>query len=218
MNLSHHLDDATLVSYAAGTLPYALSVVAQSHMEACPTCRATLKNAEAIGGVLISELEPAEVSGDRKALIMAQVGSATIHRLSSSRPVNRGDMPLALQRASKVERFDDIRWRTFAPGVQICKLAKQPGEVGFFGLLKIQPGYNLPEHGHGGLELTVVLKGAYQDELGHFVKGDIADHDESVEHKPTVVGDEACICLVANQAATRFRSWPARIVQKFIGI
>ena len=218
VNISHHLDDATVMAHAAGTLPYALSTVAESHLEFCATCRATLKNAREIGGSLLTELEPVEVSAARKEAILAEIGSATLHRLPLAQPFKRGEMPMALQEVLRVERFDDIAWRKSAPGIQIYKLPKLDGETGFFGLLRIEPGHTMPEHGHGGLELTLVLKGAYHDELGHFARGDIADHDESIEHQPVVVGDEACICLVANQAATRFRSWPARIMQKFIGI
>lgn len=218
MTLSHHLDDATLISYAACTLPYAMIVVVEAHLELCATCRDTAKNAREIGGALLTDIEPVTISAVRREQILAQVGSATIHRLPMARPVGRNEMPMALQRALNLNRYDDIPWRHSGPGIKIHKIAKQEGESGFFGLLKIESGRSMPEHGHGGMELTLVLKGAYHDELGHFAKGDIADHDESVEHTPVVVGDEACICLVANQAATRFRSWPARIMQKFIGI
>ena len=42
-------------------------------------------------------------------------------------------------------------------------------------LLKIAPGKSMPVHSHQGAELTQILKGAYDDELGHFAPGDIAD-------------------------------------------
>jgi putative transcriptional regulator len=76
----------------------------------------------------------------------------------------------------------------------------------------------MPEHGHGGEELTLVLEGAYSDKLGRFAAGDIADLGDDVEHQPVVDQDRACICLVATEAPTRFRSWPARILQPLIGI
>jgi putative transcriptional regulator len=62
------------------------------------------------------------------------------------------------------------------------------------------------------------LRGAYHDEIGHFARGDVADLDESISHTPTAADDEECICVVANDAPTRFHSWPARLVQRFIGI
>ena len=39
MTITHHLDDATLMSFAAGALPAALSAVAAAHVAMCPRCR-----------------------------------------------------------------------------------------------------------------------------------------------------------------------------------
>lgn len=218
MTMSHHLDDVTLLAHAAGTLPRTLALVVESHLEFCAECRANLRTASAIGGALLSSLDPAPISSSAKDEVMNRIGSATVHRLPVAKLARRGDVPLSLQSVLKLESLDEIPWRRSAPGVHIHRLPKEAGEAGFFGLLKIAPGAKMPEHGHGGSELTLILKGAYHDELGHFGRGDIADHDESVDHTPVVVGDEPCICLVANEAATRFRSWPARVMQKFIGI
>lgn len=218
MTVSHHLDDATLLAHAAGTLSRTLALVAKSHLEFCPACRTSLRTADALGGALLRSLDPAPLSPSSKDEVMSRIGSATLHRLPVPRFTQRGEVPVSLQAILKVDRLDDVPWRKSAPGVHIHRLPKEAGETGFFGLLKIAPGAKMPEHGHGGNELTLILKGAYQDELGHFGRGDIADHDESVGHTPVVVGDEPCICLVANEAATRFRSWPARLMQKFIGI
>ncbi|MDE2385100.1 MAG: ChrR family anti-sigma-E factor [Alphaproteobacteria bacterium] len=218
MSVSHHLDDATLLSHAAGTLPRTLALVVDAHLEMCPHCRAALKAANAIGGALLSDLSPAPVSSSLKDAVMGRIGSATIHRLPRAQAARQGGVPLALQRVLRLDSLDDIPWRKSAPGVHIHKLPKEAGEAGFFGLLKIAPGAAMPEHGHGGSELTLILQGAYHDELGHFGEGDIADHDESVDHTPVAEGEQPCICLVATQAPTRFRSWPARVMQKFIGI
>jgi RNA polymerase sigma factor (sigma-70 family) len=54
--------------------------------------------------------------------------------------------------------------------------------------------------------------------LGRFAKGDIADLDEEIEHRPVVEASEPCICLAASEAPTRFKSWPARLLQPLIGI
>ena len=59
-------------------------------------------------------------------------------------------------------------------------------------------GYGLPAHGHNGAELTLVLRGAYQDEVGRFGIGDAADLDESVEHRP-----------VADATPAASARWPA---------
>ena len=53
-------------------------------------------------------------------------------------------------------------------------------------LLKVAPGHGIPEHGHGGAELTLVLRGSFHDETGRYARGDVADLDETVEHQPVV--------------------------------
>jgi putative transcriptional regulator len=111
-----------------------------------------------------------------------------------------------------------LKWQKTGPGVAMFKLPQAEDDTGFLGLLRIDPGRKMPDHGHGGTELTLILNGAYHDEIGHFGRGDVADLDESISHTPIAAEGEPCICLVANDAPTRFRSWPARLVQRFIGI
>ncbi len=58
MTPNHHLDDSTLLAYAAGTLDEAFSVVAAAHVAVCPSCRGAVRAAEALGGELL------EAAGD----------------------------------------------------------------------------------------------------------------------------------------------------------
>ena len=84
-------------------------------------------------------------------------------------------------------------------------------------LLSIAPGKSMPVHSHQGSELTLVLKGAYDDELGHFAAGDVADLDSDVEHQPVVSRGETCICLAALDAPLRFPGRIARMLQPLFG-
>jgi len=83
-------------------------------------------------------------------------------------------------------------------------------------MLKIAPGKSLPMHSHGSSELTQVLRGAYNDALGLFAPGDIADLDESVEHQPVTAPGAACICVSALDAPLVFSGWLARKIQRFV--
>ena len=47
---------------------------------------------------------------------------------------------------------------------------------------------------------------------------DVADLDEDIEHRPVVEQDGDCICLVATERPTRFKSFAARLMQPFVGI
>ena len=84
-------------------------------------------------------------------------------------------------------------------------------------LLRIAPGKSMPLHSHQGSEITVVLKGAYRDELGRFGPGDVADLDDAIQHRPVTEPGEPCICLAATDAPLRFPGRIARMLQPLLG-
>jgi putative transcriptional regulator len=84
--------------------------------------------------------------------------------------------------------------------------------------LFIPAGVAMPDHGHHGMEMTMVLQGAFQDEGDHFGRGDVEIADSEIEHTPMADLDEDCICLAVTDAPLRFKGLLPRIMQKFIGI
>ncbi len=217
--IQRHLDDATMVSYASGTLPRQLRIVAATHLELCSHCRRNLRLADEVAATVAMESEDdTSLSPALKAAVLAQIDTATVHRFPTSLRPNASALPRTLATELGVESLEQIKWRKAGPGIEMAKLPKTKNQQGFFGLLRIQPGSEVPDHGHGGTELTLVLHGAYDDEMGRFAVGDIADLDPSIAHKPVADHSGPCICLVANDAPTRFRSLAARLLQPFIGI
>ena len=76
-------------------------------------------------------------------------------------------------------------------------------------LIKAAPGASVPEHTHGGSEITLVLRGALIDSTGRYAPGDVADVDEHIEHTPVADAEAGCICAIANEQPTRFREQTA---------
>lgn len=216
MKPAHHLDDSTVLSFAAGTLDDAFSVVAEAHLSMCPACRAAVREAEALGGEVLDALEEGSVSDACRAKTIAALDQATLYRLPVAPP--RSDLPPALVRLLDISSFEDIAWKKKAPGVAMCDVKLPSYAKGKLKLLRIGAGRAMPEHGHGGEEITLVLKGAYHDHMGVFARGDVADLDEDIEHQPVVGPGEDCICLVATEKPTRFKSLAARLMQPFVGI
>lgn len=216
MKPTHHLDHSTILAYAAGTLNEAFSVVAASHIAVCPICRSAVRAAEALGGELLKGMADSAVSADCRARTLAALEQATLHRLPV--PAPKSQFPAPLARLIDAQSLDDIAWKKKAPGVSMFDVKLPPDAKGQLKLLRIDAGRAMPEHGHGGEEITLVLRGAYRDHMGRFGKGDVADLDEDIEHKPVVEADTDCICLVATERPTRFKSLAARIIQPFVGI
>lgn len=220
MTTVHHLDDATLISYSAGSLDPALSIVAATHLCACAACRDRLLEADRIGATLVSRKEPASISGEARRAMLERLDQAPAdhwpsgHADAAREPADPDALPVPLHPYFGAS-YRDLRWRTLAPGMHLVRSAQVDGQLM---LLRIAPGRKLPMHSHHGNELTLVLKGAYDDALGHFGPGDVADLDSSVEHQPVTAPGEPCICLAATDAPLRFSGRIARMLQPLFGL
>ncbi|MEP4192987.1 MAG: zf-HC2 domain-containing protein, partial [Sneathiella sp.] len=49
MSIHHHLNEATLMAYAAGTLPESMNLVIATHLSQCPVCRKKVGEMEEMG-------------------------------------------------------------------------------------------------------------------------------------------------------------------------
>jgi putative transcriptional regulator len=210
LTIIHHLDDATVLAYAAGTLGEALSVVAATHVSMCPRCLQAVRSAETLGGDILDDLETTAVSDICRAATLASLdGQPTAEPPMAQSP---------LQRMLGGKAFAELRWRKMAPGVSVVELPLSKGARGSLKLLSIASGMTMLEHGHGGEELTLVLQGAFKDKVGRFAVGDIADLDEDTEHCPIIEEGEACICLFATEAPSRYKTFIGRLLQPLLGI
>jgi putative transcriptional regulator len=221
MTVVHHLDDATVLRYASGDLDEAFAVVIASHLALCVTCRQAVRVAEEVGGHLLEAEATDDLSSDFFERTMARIDGAhdavrtpAAHGFSAAGDVT---VPAPLLRFV-TSSLDAIQWKSVAPGVKRHVIDLGPTATSSLYMLNIAPGKAVPEHGHGGSEVTLILQGAYRDILGRFGRGDIADLDEHVEHQPIVEAGEACICLVATEAPTRFKGVISRLMQPLIGI
>lgn len=228
MNPIHHLDAATLVSYAAGALPEALAVVAATHLDGCAQCRDGLRDAEALGGVLLEQqnagIDAANQIAALRASMLALLDESAVERdthdapqaiTPSAAPHDPDALPTPLQPYFG-KTFSGLRWRWMAPGVYLIRAPQASG--GSLFMLKIAPGKSMPVHSHGGTELTQILRGAYDDALGHFAPGDMADLDRDILHQPVTTPGVPCICVAALDAPLRFQGWLARKMQPLVGL
>lgn len=220
MTIAHHLDDATLMRYASGDLDEAFLVVVASHLAMCDHCRRAAHRAEELGGELLEQAEAAPLPTAAFDTLMARLDSngPGMEMPAPVRPVRaNANVPAPL--IDRIgERLEDIPWRTIAPGVKKHAIRTDPGTPSSLYMLWVAPGKAVPEHGHGGAEMTLILSGAYRDEFGIFGPGDIADLDEHVEHQPHVESGAPCICLVAAETPIRFKGLVSRLLQPFTGI
>lgn len=215
--IRHHPSDTTLMSYASGGLSHGLSLIVAAHLGMCPRCRKRASLADSIGGAVLDDAAPAAVSDESLEEVFRRIAAADPQGHVRPRGAGRHGIPAPLG-AMLPEDMADIRWRLVGPGIRQAKLPGENGEDEGVKMLRIAPGRSVPQHGHGGHEMTLIVSGSYTDEIGRFQAGDIADLDEDVHHQPVSDGSTDCICIIATDAPLEFRGVISRLMQNFIRI
>ncbi len=213
--IMRHPDPATLMNYAAGCLAEPLAAVTAAHISMCGECHAELAGMELLCAALLSKAELVPIGAAMQVPCRpADVSSCEVAR-SLIDAGNKLPAPIA---AAFQLSFETIRWKRLGPGIWHHRLPLSPGVGGDLRLLKIGPGRVMPDHGHGGSELTLVLDGAYNDETGSYRRGDMQDVDETVEHTPVADKVTGCICLIASERPARFKSLVGKLMQPWTGM
>ncbi|MDQ2095485.1 ChrR family anti-sigma-E factor [Rhodalgimonas zhirmunskyi] len=223
-NATHHIPDEIIEAYASGLLPHAFSVVVAAHVSLCDKCRATAEACEAVGGVALDHIDGEAPAQDLRARTLSMLDDlpdadqthARLPRnlpITAPQPARRGIFPGAVA----AELGDDgPRWKSLGAGIRQQILTSGPD--GTVRLLYIPAGKAVPDHGHGGLEMTLVLQGSFSDHTGHFAKGDVQVVEDDLEHTPIADDGPACICLAATDAPLRFNAMIPRLLQRVFRI
>jgi putative transcriptional regulator len=218
MNIDHHPDDATVMAYAAGVVTEGFSLVLAAHMEFCPHCRSRMAEANAVGGELLSELEPVAMSANGLDKVWSRIDADSQQILPDPMTPAPVDGIPAILAPYLPDGLNTAHWRSLVPGIRQFVLEGVESGRGSVRLLSIAPGTTIPHHTHMGGELTLVIKGAYEDKVGRFKSGDLADLDSSVHHQPVADSAEPCICLIATDDRLKFSGVFSRMLQPLVGI
>lgn len=219
MAIRHHLSDQLLMAYAAGQLPEAFNLVVATHVSLCDECRAQLASFDTVGGALIEEIDEITMGEitmgeDALAATLARIeGLPQATRSEPLRPAGILPAPLADYVGGDLSA---VRWQRIGGGVKQAILPT--GKDATARLLFIPGGVAVPDHGHRGMELTLVLQGAFADANDRFDRGDVEIADEELEHTPVALAGQDCICLAATDAPLRFRGLIPRLAQPLFRI
>ena len=210
--IKHHLSDSLLLGYAAGTLPEAFGLIAATHVTMCDDCRARLAALEAVGGAMVEDQTAAPLSDF--AL------ERTLSRLSAPQRRTQAELRHSILPAPLLSYIggdlDAVRWKTIGMGVRQAILPTSRGATAR--LLHIPSNRVVPDHGHRGTELTLVLSGAFHDSVDRFGPGDLEIATSDLVHTPIAEAGVDCICLAATDAPLRFNSLVPRLLQPIFRI
>ena len=203
-----------LLDLASGAAPEPVALCVATALELNPDAQLPYARLTALGGAMLESLPVADPVDEA---LLARL----LDRLDSEPPMpevkaesGSGDIPLALQ-PYLGSRFDGLQWRQVIGGVEEVVL---PLTMAGFrtSLLRIAPGRAMPQHRHGGQELTLVLQGSYDDCNGHFGVGDLEVADVEDEHKPVADARMGCICLAVQRAPMRLSGFIGWFINPFL--
>ena len=163
-HIRHHLSDALLLAHAAGNLPEAFGLIVATHVTMCDDCRARLGAFETLGGAVLDSAQDggaeAEVSDASLARVMARIERPVVEKAALQRRI--GGLPAPLNTYIGGD-LDAVKWKTLGLGVRQAILPTAKSATAR--LLYIPAGHAVPDHGHRGCELTLVLQGAFRDAI-----------------------------------------------------
>lgn len=220
--------DELLAGFAAGTLASPAHALVGAHLELKDTHRDYVSSLEALASIGMEESNPVALS-DRDGALAAifdridagekaegEDDAIRLHTQTNSQGENWIPVSLGpLLDSRRKGETGDLPWKTLLPGVKECKLGDIDGCA--TSLLWVRAGKAMPSHTHSGTELTLVLKGGFSDDDGHFATGDIAVADHEIDHKP-IADDEGedCICFIVTEGNLRLTGPIGRLFAPFM--
>ncbi|MFY7759891.1 ChrR family anti-sigma-E factor [Aquidulcibacter sp.] len=189
---------ALLMDYAAGSLPRGPALVVSAHLALQPQAREVTRTFDAAGGMLLDAIEPVEIA--QPAWLEAE----------KSRDYSNHALREIDDMAHVLSSLDQGRWRRNLAGMLMMPLPGCDAE-----LLKLEAGRKVPEHGHSGLEVTLVLSGELDDGSQIYRRGDLLVHDEDSEHQPGAAKGGDCICLIAQTGSVRLKGPLGWLINRF---
>ncbi len=220
--IRHHPDDSLLMALAAGSIPRGPSVVVAAHVERCGECLRKFREFEAVGGLLLDQIEPVALSPEALARALKRINAEQARAPVISSPVAvpsrlLADLPAGVSWPRSLIGSTIKPWRRLGPGVRWSRVVLSDRSANVH-LLRVAAGKRLPVHGHHGGELSQVLHGAYSDcderiGIGDFVQADDADH-----HQPVVTAESECLCLISVEGHVAFDRPLARVLGSLLGM
>lgn len=217
--IQHHPGDELLLPLAAGRLSAGQALVLSTHLEGCAECRARLHTLQAVGGALLEQAEPVALEAGAWERTLQRIDRpAPGPTRAAAAPTPYPALPEGVPWPASLRGCRVSDWHWMGPGMRYARVAVPHDPSAALYLLRIGEGRSLPRHTHGGIELTQVLCGAFDDGRAVFGPGDFDAADEAIHHQPVVQAGATCVCLAYVGARLRFDGRIASMIGGWIGM
>ncbi len=206
-NPSAELNDL-LGAYSAGRLDAPLQALVAAHLQMNPTSRPFVRELETMAADEAFAQDGVALSNRDERLHCIFDETERVVARPEADPLLPAPLRHFLGHGSEA-----LRWRGLLPSLKEARIANHGlgGEVAF---LKVRAGGRMPAHAHDGSEYTLILKGGYSDETGHYRAGDIAIAEVGSDHRPKADEDEECICFIVTDAPLRLTGPIGRLYER----
>lgn len=200
--------ESLLMDYAFGALDQAQSLIVASHLALSPKARLLARACEDMAGTLLEkDCAPAPVSPQAFSRIMTAIDCAPCASASPCCHNKNKALPRELNLPEPLENSlqgcADFHWTTLSRGFQGYDIALDNGCASKARFMKIDPGLQTQGPRKTGLEITLVLNGAFM-ESGHiYRRGDLLLADETLSQTQQACPKAGCVCLVVSSASIK---------------
>lgn len=211
--------DLLLMDYAAGTLLEAEALAVACHLSHSRRASRLVREYEAIGGALMDQCcDPVALSENCLNDVLSRLDDPVIEEKPTRTPFKNvakfEDINIPDPLLNYVEDVTKPRWRRafshvefFDVPLSCCKTKAR--------LVRVPPGSYIPQHSHKGLEITLVLKGGFTDEIGSYEEGDLVVLDDTIVHTPTTNDEDGCVYLMATSSPLCPKDLLSRALNQF---
>jgi len=221
----YFLEEGWYLDHAAGaSMTPGQDMLLRSHLEISVPARAHAASMARIGGALLESLDDAaDLAFDADDIFALDATfEAARPKPEPAAVATAGEAALPDCLPDVLRDFIDregiaLRWEFLGPGLRKAMLWHSEADERLW-LLRARPGVAIPQHGHRGTELTLVLQGSFLDGEQRYVRGDVEEADPEVEHDIKIGEGEECICLALTQGKLRFDDPLLRVLQVFTGL
>ncbi|MDN2666746.1 ChrR family anti-sigma-E factor [Vibrio sp. 14N.309.X.WAT.E.F5] len=219
--IKHHPNAAILKDFVNGNLADSVSLIVSSHVELCEHCQKQVSMLTAQAADTVFESDTSAFENDTAGLKLSD--SEMDAFLSDDGEFDfdaidqiTADLSQAVEVVVEAQQ-ETVSNTTFTIPRALNSVARKDwlnlgkisrarldfdDESHHTSLLHIDKDGQVPCHTHKGFEITLLLEGSFEDEMGVYNKGDFIWLDGEHTHQPAT--KEGCVCLTVSSDALYF--------------
>ncbi len=212
--IKHHPNAAILKDFVDGNLADSVSLIVSSHVELCEHCQkqVSMLTAQAADSVFESDTAGLKLSDSEMDAFLADNEEFDFDAIDQI----TADLSQAVEVVVEAQQ-ETVSNTTFTipralnsvvrkDWMNLGKISRArldfDDESHHTSLLHIDKDGQVPCHTHKGFEITLLLEGSFEDEIGVYNKGDFIWLDGEHTHQPAT--KEGCVCLTVSSDALYF--------------